>query len=237
MHQRIDDRLVSKIHELVSEGARSVRVVRRHLRIYVEQELYRDKQVPPRTNFRFFPTKKTVRNHIYKAVVKERFSKFDQEDLKQKVEVWKQQSPNDHFMFRPYVDFTECDAVEENKEEDLDEEIVQTVADGLLFVHQTSYQKNLLQRYGNEITLLDATYKTTKYSLPLFFLAVKTNVDYQVVASFVTQTETTDAIYEALKVIQSWNSEWAPAYFMVDYSEEEMSAISRLFPGIYIIHF
>jgi hypothetical protein len=37
-----------------------------------------------------------------------------------------------------------------------------------------------MQKYGHTL-LLDATHKTTKYALPVFFLAVKTNVDYQVV--------------------------------------------------------
>ena len=46
---------------------------------------------------------------------------------------------------------------------------------------------------------MDATYKTTKYELPLFFIAVKTNVGYSPVADFVVQSETTDQIAEALK--------------------------------------
>ena len=55
--------------------------------------------------------------------------------------------------------------------------------------------------YGNDICLLDATYKTTKYVLPLFFLVVKTNVSFEVVGSFVTQSETTAAITEGFKII------------------------------------
>jgi len=31
--------------------------------------------------------------------------------------------------------------------------------------------------------------KTTKYSIPLFFVCVKTNISYSVVAEFVTQSE------------------------------------------------
>ena len=54
----------------------------------------------------------------------------------------------------------------------------------LLFVHQTKFQKRMLKRYGNSICLLHATYKTTKCLLPLFFVVVKTNVNYQAVASF-----------------------------------------------------
>lgn len=38
----------------------------------------------------------------------------------------------------------------------------------------------MLHRYGQELCCLDATYKTTKYALQMFFIVVKTNVDYQV---------------------------------------------------------
>ena len=40
--------------------------------------------------------------------------------------------------------------------------------------------KRLYQRYGKHIVLLDATYKKTKYALPLYFLVEQTNVNYQV---------------------------------------------------------
>lgn len=52
----------------------------------------------------------------------------------------------------------------------------------LLFVHPTHWRRKRLEKYGNEIFLLDATYKTSRYALPLFFLCVKTNVNYCVVA-------------------------------------------------------
>jgi len=87
----------------------------------------------------------------------------------------------------------------------------------LLFVHQTEWQRRLLSMYGNEICLLDATHKTTRYALPLFFVAIRTNVDYQVVASFVSQDESTESIKEALRIVKSWNKEWSPDYFMTDY--------------------
>ena len=100
----------------------------------------------------------------------------------------------------------------------------------LLFVHQTKFQKRMLKRYGNSICLLDATYKTTKYSLQLFFVVVKTNVNYQVVASFVVQDETTMAITEALRIIKSWAPEWDPKCFMVDNCDEEIKSIGKIFP-------
>ena len=42
------------------------------------------------------------------------------------------------------------------------------------------------------MSLIDATYKTTKYDLPLFFVTVRTNVGYKVVAHFIVQSETTE---------------------------------------------
>ena len=101
----------------------------------------------------------------------------------------------------------------------------------LLFVHQSFNQKWILEKYGNEICLLDATYKTTKYSIPLFFLAVKTNVDYQIAGSYAVQDETTDAISKAVEILKSWNNKWKPLAFMVDNCDEEINAIQEHFPG------
>ena len=101
----------------------------------------------------------------------------------------------------------------------------------LLLVHQTAWQSSLLSRYGQDLVFLDATYKTTKYSLPLFFVAVKTNVDYIIAASFIVQDETTKSITEALSVIKQWNPQWKPRHFMTDLCEEEINSIESIFPG------
>ena len=71
-------------------------------------------------------------------------------------------------------------------------------------MHQSASQKKLLERYGNHICLLDATYKTTRYSISLF-LVVKTNVDYQIISSFAIQDETSETLVEALSIIKLWN--------------------------------
>ena len=89
-----------------------------------------------------------------------------------------------------------------------DEQILKTSTKGLLFIHQSKDQRRLLERYGNEICMLDATYKTTRYSLPLFFVVVKTNIDYQIMGSCIVQSEATDAIFEGLSVLKSWNQKW-----------------------------
>ena len=60
-------------------------------------------------------------------------------------------------------------------------------SNSLLFVYQSKWQMDLIKRYGNEMVLVDAAYKTTRYALLLFFMVVKTNVDYQIEASFVIE--------------------------------------------------
>ena len=55
--------------------------------------------------------------------------------------------------------------------------------DKILFVSQLSEMKHIFNTYGNQLILLDATYKTTKYALSLFFLVVKTNVNFHICAA------------------------------------------------------
>lgn len=78
--------------------------------------------------------------------------------------------------------------------------------------------------------LIDATYKTTKYALPLFLLVVRTNVSYVPIAEFIVEAERTENIFEALQIIKSWNQSWDPKYFMLDYSQQEYQAVHDLFP-------
>lgn len=101
----------------------------------------------------------------------------------------------------------------------------------MLVVHQTDQQRRLLLKYGQELCLLDATHKCTKYSLPLFFLVVRTNTVYQVVASFILSSESEESIIAALKVIHEWNPQWKPKWFMTDHCLAEITALENVFPG------
>ena len=100
-------------------------------------------------------------------------------------------------------------------------------SNSLLLLYQSKLQMDLIKRYGNELILLNATYKTARYALPLFFMAVKTNVDYQIVASFVIESKTYEAISEALAVIKSLN----PKNGITDYFHEEIRALENSFPN------
>ena len=73
--------------------------------------------------------------------------------------------------------------------------------ENLLWVHQEQWQKDLMYNYGNCISLIDATYKTTRYDLSLFFVGVRINVGYCTVAEFIAQSETASSIGEALDIL------------------------------------
>ncbi|XP_066925961.1 uncharacterized protein, partial [Clytia hemisphaerica] len=132
--------------------------------------------MPSKDNRRYYPKKTDIRSYVYRAAMKLRFSKVDQEELDHRVKEWKKEQPEDSFFYRRYGG--EDIPVYNEKGEKVD-----SLPKGkrLLFVHQTKRQRRLLAKYGNFVCLLDATYKTTKYSLPLFFIATRTNVDYQVI--------------------------------------------------------
>ena len=72
----------------------------------------------------------------------------------------------------------------------------------MIFVCQSNKMQRLYGRYAATLLLLDATYRTTKCSLPLYFLVVQTNVNYQVAAVIVCQEETTEMITKALSQIK-----------------------------------
>lgn len=137
---------------------------------------------------------------------------IDQECLEKKIEEWKTADPTLDIFFRP-------------KREDDGRK------DNFIFVYQKKWQKDLLKRYGNEILLLDATYKTTRYALPLFFLVVPTNLDYQIVATFVIENESKESITEALSIVKAWNPSLKPLFCMTDYCNEEIDSLEGVFPG------
>lgn len=104
-------------------------------------------------------------------------------------------------------------------------------AEEMLYVTQTAEQRRLMAMYGNYMTFLDATYKVCKYDLPLYFIVVKTNSDYQVVGSFIIQSETSVSISEALAIIKDWNPSWQPSVWMMDNCAAENKAIETAFKG------
>jgi hypothetical protein len=72
---------------------------------------------------------------------------------------------------------------------------------GMLLLHQTRRQREMLLKYGKSVVGMDATYKTTMWDIPMFVISVVDNhgKGYPV-ALFFVEHETTNAITEALRM-------------------------------------
>ncbi|XP_062598701.1 uncharacterized protein LOC134260134 [Saccostrea cucullata] len=211
------------------------------IEVFLKQSIFLNSPLPPKHNKRYWPSLKDIYNHMASQFLKLRDSSFDQKEVQGMIEEQRSIHQEDRYYLRIKTDQDQEHPVSGDPDERLfvDEDLFignyGKSGDGVnkfLYVHQTAWQRQLLNRYGNEICLLDATYRTTRYTLPLYFLCVPTNVNYMTVATFIVETEDSVSIQEALSIIKSWNPNWKPAYFMCDYADEEISSIESVFPGI-----
>ncbi|XP_048063954.1 uncharacterized protein LOC125278667 isoform X3 [Megalobrama amblycephala] len=219
-----------KIQEYVSLGITSVPFLKKVLRQFVNTELSASDCVLPKSHDQcYFPSSHTIQNHVHLSLVAGRYSGLDQLNLEEKLKKWKDDDPSAHFYFRKC---SEAQIMDNKVSQDVDcvkREEKESIQNTFLFVHQSQEQQRLLKRYG-DMVLLDATYRTTKYALPLFLVVVRTNVGYKPVAEFICENESTMAISEALSLIKKWNDAWNPKYFMTDYCEQEYQALQLVFP-------
>ena len=101
MLQPVDKSLVDKIQILVGEGVKMGGEMKRHLRHYLRNDLFAGMTASPIMNRRYLPKDVDIRNHMYKATVKQMLSKVDKENLEKKIKQWRQENSEDLFFFRP----------------------------------------------------------------------------------------------------------------------------------------
>ena len=145
MAQRIHPAISQKITLLVCEGATNAQEIRQTLREYVQSEF---KDYCPSNKQSILPTLDDIR---YTTKLGLDFSKFDQDNLNLMIKKWKDQGSTASHFFHPHT-----------KKEGPNDQFTKN-----LWVHQEQWQKELMCNYRNSITLIDATYKTTRYDLPL----------------------------------------------------------------------
>ena len=163
------------------------------------------------------------------------------------VNKWKEDRSQDLFYFRPrtsphqqYEVFNsdEGGCTDENLENVKNRDPLgpDKVKDNMLFVHVSRKQIHLWKRYGANI-YLDSTYRTCKYAIPLFLLAVKTNVGYTSVGMFSCQAEDSTSIAEALTIIKTYIGHFniRVRNFMTDNCKAEIDAIKQVFPGEFFL--
>ena len=151
--QKVNPLLIQKIHELVLAGVSEPIEMKRHLKHHVLH--YLSKSGTPDPNDRaYYPTLDDIRNHMNQAQKTLKLSLVDQENVSMKTAEYHKLSPETKIHSQPFT--KPIDNENSNGTE-------------LLWVHQEPWQQDLLIKYGNTVSMIDATYKSTKYDLPLFF--------------------------------------------------------------------
>ena len=78
---------MEKIQALARDGVRDVSEMKRHIYVYVKS-LFPGRAPPPKSNKRFCPSKSTLKNHMYNAIMTQRLAKVDQANRIEKMKVW-----------------------------------------------------------------------------------------------------------------------------------------------------
>ena len=120
----------------------------------------------------FFPAKFDLRNHCNLAFAKRKLAKLDQENMNRLVEQWRESADSDDsVLFRSYVasTFESEEILIAVVSSDYDVIPIIYSKQTMLFMHRMSRQSVFSNAMDmTSICLLDATYKTWKYALPLF---------------------------------------------------------------------
>ena len=116
---------------------------------------------PTPTDRSYYPTLDDIRNHVSKPKRATELSVIDQENAVKKIAQRSELSPSSHYFFRPYK---ETNLTMESPS-DSNVQSCDNSQESLLWEHQESWQHQLMLKYGNIISLMDVTYKTTQYDL------------------------------------------------------------------------
>ena len=103
-----------------------------------------------------------------------------------------------------------------------------------IYFHQSPSQRSMLEKYGSTlyITQIKTSERSSKIlAVSMYLLAVRTNVDYQVVGTILMNKYNEKPLREILNLYKEVNEGWIPKYFMIDMSEDLLFSVTELFPG------
>jgi hypothetical protein len=235
----LDDRVREHIKTLVRNGCRRKAEIISRTQEYVNTHLFTGQC---RLRRRFKPDGKTIRNIVASVKLETRYSRFDQENLREALQRGLCSDGRYKFIPKGSVPAVEdllmrLEAAAENEDwEDFDDVNISVSSNDvkLCFVYQSNEMCRLYRKYAVHLILLDATHKVCKYTIPLFLLVVQTNVNFQVVAIIILEDESAELLLQALNIVKSWNPDICPKYGMVDFDAAEISTLESLFDGIEI---
>ena len=233
--EKVDTRVVEYIKKLARQGLRSKKEILSRTAEFVNTEIFKGESISLELRRRFKPDKKTICNIVASVRAETRYSKFDQENVMEMKRKWETDA---NVKFIPKGSQPKLEELIEQLETDFNDftditwEVPDDVDNKLCLVYQSKNMQHLYKKYGPHLILLDATHKVCKYSLPLFFLVVQTNVNFQIAAIVVIEDESSELLIKALQFIKEWNPDVSPKYAMVDFDAGEILSLETIFPDI-----
>ena len=103
MREPILPLIIEKIREMEIIGLRSASEVRRHLKTYVVNELFKGEEPPFELSRRYHPIDSDTRNILYSSRMSDRKAPDDQVNLEIKCKEWKELNPDDFIFYRVVI--------------------------------------------------------------------------------------------------------------------------------------
>jgi len=196
----------ARLTGLLADGVRDPDAMMALMNNYVEADLCAAYSTKPNTDDRrYYPLRTDIRNAIaYDLKEKKVLARPDEDRLMELFQQWAEIDPDGRVFYRP-SSFTDDDSKQ-----------------NLLLVYQSCNQNYLMRRYGAELLFVD---ESTASGIPVFFVSVKTNCIYHVVAFFVLSVSTVEFIAEALDVVKGWNPDIEPRFVVCDPDEKHFAAV------------
>lgn len=202
----------AKLTSLLIDGVRDADEMMALLKHYVETDLCAAYATKPNVDDRrYYPLRTDIRNAIaYDLREKKILVQSNEDQLMQLFQQWSETDPDGNLFFRREVERQQ----------------------NLLLAYQSSNQHYLMRRYGPELLFVD---ESSAYDIPMFFLSVKTNCIYHVVAFFLSTSRSVESITEGLAAVKNWNPDIEPRYIMCDHDESHFAAVQATWPNAHLL--
>ena len=234
--------LIVKAQELYLQNY-SLKEISKALEDHVVNEMFWKQEPPDINRRRFYPSTRDIQLFVGRIRKLSKFSDEEQQVIRKvaddiQVENGSANSllnieeryANENKSGSSDDEFFEPELENNSQKKKREEKKLQTV----LFCYQTPQQQRLLKRYGNQSYLVEiecGVQLKRALTIEMYALLVQTNVDFQVVGCFVVSKQRKDGVTEALNIFKEWNTFWQPKYFLVDYAEKIVAAVTAVFPG------
>ena len=207
----------AKLTGLLMDGIRDPDEMMTLLKQYVETTLCATYATKPHVDDRrYYPLRTDIRNAIAYDLKEKKILVKPNED--QIVELFQQLSetdpPDSHVFYRPNT-FSELEGQQ-----------------NLLLVYQSSNQNHLMRHYGTELVFID---ESAAFGIPVFFVSVKTNCVYHVVAFFLLRVNDVESITEGLAMVASWSPDVEPRFVMCDGDSKHFAAVEATWPSAHLL--